>query len=51
MPSRICPVAAQILEDLNSFAVHTPITAAAVYGGVGMGLRSFSPVSSLTIVL
>ncbi|MES2305167.1 MAG: DEAD/DEAH box helicase [Gemmatimonadota bacterium] len=30
-------LAAQILEDLNSFAVHTPITAAAVYGGVGMG--------------
>jgi ATP-dependent RNA helicase RhlE len=30
-------LAAQILEDLNAFAVHTPITAAAVYGGVGMG--------------
>ncbi len=30
-------LAAQILGDLNDLAVHTPITAAAVYGGVGMG--------------
>jgi ATP-dependent RNA helicase RhlE len=30
-------LAAQILEDCNAFAVHTPLTAAAVYGGVGMG--------------
>jgi ATP-dependent RNA helicase RhlE len=30
-------LAAQILEDLNAIATHTPITAAAVYGGVGMG--------------
>jgi ATP-dependent RNA helicase RhlE len=30
-------LAAQILEDLNDLAVHTPITAAAVYGGVAMG--------------
>jgi ATP-dependent RNA helicase RhlE len=30
-------LAAQILEDLNDLAVHTPITAASVYGGVGMG--------------
>jgi ATP-dependent RNA helicase RhlE len=30
-------LAAQILEDLNSFAVHTPLSAAAVFGGVGMG--------------
>jgi ATP-dependent RNA helicase RhlE len=29
-------LAAQILEDLNALAVHTPLTAAAVYGGVGM---------------
>ena len=28
---------AQILEALNTFAVHTPISAAAVFGGVGMG--------------
>ena len=30
-------LAAQILEELNGIAVHTPITAAAIYGGVGMG--------------
>jgi ATP-dependent RNA helicase RhlE len=30
-------LAAQILEDLDDLAVHTPITAASVYGGVGMG--------------
>ena len=30
-------LAAQILEALNDVAVHTPLTGAAVYGGVGMG--------------
>src|SRR5918996_4349960 len=30
-------LAAQIVEDLNALAVHTPVTGAAVYGGVGMG--------------
>jgi ATP-dependent RNA helicase RhlE len=30
-------LAAQILEDLNDLSIHTPITAAAVFGGVGMG--------------
>jgi ATP-dependent RNA helicase RhlE len=30
-------LAAQILEDLNDLAVHTPLTAAAIFGGVGMG--------------
>src|SRR5687768_8782031 len=30
-------LAAQILEDVNAIAVHTPISGAAVYGGVGMG--------------
>ena len=30
-------LAAQILDDFNAFAVHTPLTAAAVFGGVGMG--------------
>jgi ATP-dependent RNA helicase RhlE len=29
-------LAAQILEDLNDLAVHTPITTPAVFGGVGM---------------
>jgi ATP-dependent RNA helicase RhlE len=30
-------LAAQILEDVNDLATHTPVTAAAVFGGVGMG--------------
>src|ERR671910_1175066 len=30
-------LAAQVLEDLNDLAVHTPITGAAVFGGVSMG--------------
>ena len=30
-------LAAQILEDLNDLSVHTPITGAAIFGGVGMG--------------
>jgi ATP-dependent RNA helicase RhlE len=30
-------LAAQILDDLNDLAVHTPISAASVFGGVGMG--------------
>src|SRR5438034_576779 len=30
-------LAAQILEDLNDLAMHTPVTGAAVFGGVGMG--------------
>src|SRR5687767_14194406 len=30
-------LAAQIVEDLNALAVHTPVTGAAGYGGVGMG--------------
>jgi ATP-dependent RNA helicase RhlE len=30
-------LAAQILEDLNALAIHTPLSGAAVYGGVSMG--------------
>ncbi|MES1256406.1 MAG: DEAD/DEAH box helicase, partial [Acidobacteriota bacterium] len=30
-------LAAQIYEDLNDLAVHTPLTGAAIFGGVGMG--------------
>jgi ATP-dependent RNA helicase RhlE len=30
-------LAAQIVEDLNDLAVHTPVTAAPIFGGVGMG--------------
>ena len=30
-------LAAQVLKELEDLAVHTPITAAAIFGGVGMG--------------
>ncbi|MGH7583154.1 MAG: DEAD/DEAH box helicase [Gemmatimonadales bacterium] len=30
-------LAAQVLEDCNALAMHTSVTAAAIYGGVGMG--------------
>jgi ATP-dependent RNA helicase RhlE len=30
-------LAAQILKELEELAVHTPVTAAAIFGGVGMG--------------
>ena len=30
-------LAAQILEELNGLAMHTPLTAAAIFGGVGAG--------------
>jgi ATP-dependent RNA helicase RhlE len=30
-------LAAQVLEELNDLAVHTPVTGAAIFGGVGMG--------------
>ena len=30
-------LAAQILQELQALALHTPIQAAAIYGGVGMG--------------
>jgi ATP-dependent RNA helicase RhlE len=30
-------LAAQILEDFNALAVHTPLSGAAIYGGVSMG--------------
>jgi ATP-dependent RNA helicase RhlE len=35
-------LAAQIVEELNDLAVHTPITAAAIIGGVGMGPQEHS---------
>jgi ATP-dependent RNA helicase RhlE len=33
-------LAAQILDNLNSLAVHTPISGAAIIGGVGMGQQA-----------
>jgi ATP-dependent RNA helicase RhlE len=44
-------LAAQILEDLNELAVHTPITGAAVYGGVGMGPQEHAFRSGTDIIV
>src|SRR5258706_9124879 len=44
-------LAAQILGDLNDLAVHTPITAAAVYGGVGMGPQEHAFRSGVDVII
>ena len=44
-------LAAQILEDLNALAVHTPVTAAAVYGGVGMGPQEHAFRSGVDVII
>jgi ATP-dependent RNA helicase RhlE len=44
-------LAAQILEDLNALAVHTPISGAAVYGGVGMGPQEHAFRSGVDIIV
>ncbi|MCC7415942.1 MAG: DEAD/DEAH box helicase [Acidobacteria bacterium] len=44
-------LAAQILEDLDDLAVHTPITAAAVFGGVGMGPQEHAFRSGVDLVV
>jgi len=44
-------LAAQILEDLNDLAVHTPITAAAVYGGVAMGPQEHAFRSGVDVLI
>ena len=44
-------LAAQILEELNALAVHTPITAAAVYGGVGMGPQEHAFRSGVDVIV
>ncbi|HEV2084297.1 MAG TPA: DEAD/DEAH box helicase [Gemmatimonadales bacterium] len=44
-------LAAQILEDLNDLAVHTPITAAAVIGGVGMGPQEHAFRSGADVII
>ena len=44
-------LAAQILDDLNALAVHTPITAAAVFGGVAMGPQEHAFRSGVDIVV
>src|SRR6187397_2149572 len=44
-------LAAQILEDLNALAVHTPISGAAVYGGVGMGPQEHAFRSGVDVII
>jgi ATP-dependent RNA helicase RhlE len=44
-------LAAQILESLNDLAVHTPITGAAVFGGVGMGPQEHAFRSGVDILV
>jgi ATP-dependent RNA helicase RhlE len=44
-------LAAQILADLNDLAVHTPVTAASVFGGVGMGPQEHAFRSGVDVVI
>jgi ATP-dependent RNA helicase RhlE len=44
-------LAAQILEDFNALAVHTPLTGAAIYGGVGMGPQEHALRAGVDIIV
>ena len=44
-------LAAQILDDFNALATHTPLTAAAVYGGVGMGPQEHAFRSGVDVII
>ena len=44
-------LAAQILEDFNALAVHTALTGAAVYGGVGMGPQEHAFRSGVDVIV
>ncbi|HEX8944025.1 MAG TPA: DEAD/DEAH box helicase [Gemmatimonadaceae bacterium] len=44
-------LAAQILEELNGLALHTPITAAAVFGGVGAGPQEHAFRSGVDVIV
>jgi ATP-dependent RNA helicase RhlE len=44
-------LAAQILEDFNALAVHTPVTGAAVFGGVGMGPQEHAFRSGVDLII
>src|SRR3954471_8062402 len=44
-------LAAQILEEFNAFAVHTPLTAAAVFAGVGMGPQEHAFRSGVDVMI
>jgi ATP-dependent RNA helicase RhlE len=44
-------LAAQILQELEQIAVHTPITAASVFGGVGMGPQEHAFRSGVDVIV
>ncbi|HEU4586112.1 MAG TPA: DEAD/DEAH box helicase [Gemmatimonadaceae bacterium] len=44
-------LAAQVLEHLNELALHTPITGAAIFGGVGMGPQEHALRSGTDIIV
>jgi ATP-dependent RNA helicase RhlE len=44
-------LAAQILESLENFATHTPLTGAAVFGGVGMGPQERAFRSGVDVII
>src|SRR5688572_10837255 len=44
-------LAAQIVEDMNALAVHTPVTGAAIYGGVGMGPQEHALRSGVDVIV
>jgi ATP-dependent RNA helicase RhlE len=44
-------LAAQILEDLNDLAIHTPITGAAVFGGVAMSPQEHAFRSGVDVIV
>jgi ATP-dependent RNA helicase RhlE len=44
-------LAAQIVEDLDDLAVHTPLSAAAVFGGVGMGPQEHAFRSGVDVIV
>src|SRR2546422_6188343 len=44
-------LAAQILEDFNALSVHTPVSGAAVYGGVGMGPQEHAFRSGVDLII
>jgi ATP-dependent RNA helicase RhlE len=44
-------LAAQILSDVDDLAVHTPISAAAVFGGVGMGPQEHAFRSGVDVIV
>jgi ATP-dependent RNA helicase RhlE len=44
-------LAAQILEDLTDMAIHTPLTAASIFGGVGMGPQEHALRSGVDVII